>query len=82
MKQRVLFAIFMGMITTALVSFTLVSVNKGFVRDFVATWLRSWLISYTVALPAIIIIGPRVQSFINSFLETKADKQLASPKLQ
>ena len=74
MKQKVLFAAVMGTITTGLVSFTLVSVNKGFVNSFVATWLKSWLISYIVAVPAILIIGPKVQSLLGSLLETKADK--------
>ena len=64
MKQKILFAVVMGSITTALVSFTVVAVNLGFDKAFVALWLRSWLISYLVAVPSIILIGPRVQSFL------------------
>jgi len=74
MKQRILFAIVMGVITTALVSFTLVSVNKGFVSGFLYVWLKSWLISYTVAVPAIIILGPKVQMILNSILEPEVRK--------
>jgi integral membrane sensor domain MASE1 len=65
MKQKILFAAVMGAITTALVSFTLVVVNKGFNDEFLSIWLKSWLISYTVAVPTIILIAPRVQSFLN-----------------
>ena len=66
MKQKILFAVVMGSITTAMVSFTVIAVNKGFTNGFVAIWLRSWLISYLVAVPSIILIGPKVQSFLNS----------------
>lgn len=65
MKQKILFAVVMGSITTALVSFTVIAVNLGFDKAFVTLWLRSWLISYMVAVPSIILIGPRVQSFLN-----------------
>ena len=61
MKQKILFAAVMGAITTALVSFTLVVVNYGFNEGFVVRWLRSWLISYSVAVPAILLIAPHVQ---------------------
>ena len=71
----------MGTITTGLVSFTLVSVNKGFVSGFLVIWLKSWLISYMVAVPAIIIIGPRIQSFLNSLLETEVNKQSVDGEL-
>lgn len=64
MKQKILFAVVMGAITTALVSFTLIGVNAGFSNGFVALWLRSWLISYLVAVPSIILIAPRVQSLL------------------
>ena len=74
MKQKLVFAAVMGTITTGLVSLTLVSVNRGFASGFIAVWLKSWLLSYMVAVPAILVIGPRVQSFLNSLLKTKADK--------
>lgn len=68
MKQKILFAVVMGAITTALVSFTLIVVNTGFINGFVAVWLRSWLISYLVAVPSIILIAPKVQSLLNSLV--------------
>jgi hypothetical protein len=71
MKQRILFALVMGMITTCLVSMTLVLVSNGWTGSFLTSWLRSWLLSYIVAVPSIILIGPKVQSFLNAI--QKAD---------
>ena len=79
MKQKVAFALIMGSITTALVSLTLVSVNKGFVAGFVVAWLKSWLISYIVAVPAILVVGPRVESSLNSWL---GQKQIESQQVE
>lgn len=71
MKQKVLFALVMGSITTAIVSFTLTAVNKGFVNGFAPIWLRSWLIGYAVAVPAILLMGPKVQALLNRLLQQK-----------
>lgn len=66
MKHKVLFALVMGSITTAVVSFTLLSINKGFGNGFFYVWLQSWVISYVVAVPVILLIGPKVQSMIHT----------------
>lgn len=55
----------MGIITTCIISFTLVSVNVGYNDKFMVIWLRSWLIAYVVVIPAILIIGPQVQRLVN-----------------
>ena len=75
MKQKILFALIMGSITTAMVSFTLIAVNKGFDSNFIGTWLSSWLVSYLVAVPSILIIGPRVQALLEGFPATDANEQ-------
>jgi len=48
MKQRIVFAMIMGVITTGIISFTLVSINVGFVDEFVKIWLKSWVMAYMV----------------------------------
>ncbi|MES2702107.1 MAG: DUF2798 domain-containing protein [Bacteroidota bacterium] len=64
MKQKIAFALLMGIITTCIISFTLVSVNVGYGPLFLKIWLRSWAIAYCVAVPAILIIGPRVEQMV------------------
>lgn len=73
MKQKLAFAFLMGIITTCIISFTLVSINVGYTEDFLRIWLRSWLIAYLVVIPAILVIGPFVQSIVDRlFKEEKS----------
>jgi hypothetical protein len=71
MKQKIAFALIMGVVTTGLISFTLVSVNIGFVDRFVWIWLRSWLMAYIIAIPAILLIGPRIEKLVNHIFRKK-----------
>lgn len=65
MKTKIAFALLMGIITTCIISFTLVSVNIGYGPLFMKIWLRSWALAYLVAIPAILIIGPQVQKIVD-----------------
>jgi hypothetical protein len=64
MKHRIAFALIMGIITTCIISFTLVSINVGFGPLFLKIWLRSWVVAYLVVIPAILILGPQVQKLV------------------
>ncbi|RFS14338.1 DUF2798 domain-containing protein [Emticicia sp. C21] len=72
MRQRIAFGLIMGVITTGIISFTLISVNIGFVEKFLSIWLRSWAMSYTVVIPCILLIGPKVQALVNTTFPEKA----------
>lgn len=52
----------MGLVTTALISFVVIAVNLGFSQNFARQWLRSWGLAYAIVIPAILMIGPRVQA--------------------
>jgi hypothetical protein len=65
MKHKIAFALLMGIITTGIISFTLIGINIGFTEKFLATWLKSWLMGYIVVVPAILLIGPRVQKLVD-----------------
>ena len=71
MKQRIAFALIMGIITTGIISFTLISINIGFVERFLSIWLRSWATSYAVVIPCILLIGPKVQAIVNAMIPEK-----------
>lgn len=64
LKRRVCFALAMGMVTTGIISFVIISINLGFTGRFTQQWLRSWSIAYAIAIPAILMIGPRVQAAV------------------
>lgn len=71
MKQKIAFAMIMGVITTGLISFILVYVNTGWTGDFFASWFRSWGLAYIVAVPAILIIAPRVQKWVDHLFKNQ-----------
>ena len=64
LKRKMAFAVSMGIVTTGLVSFVLIAFNIGFSPGFVRIWLRSWGVGCLVAIPTILIIGPKVQAWV------------------
>ncbi len=73
MRTKIAFALLMGIVTTGIVSITLIGVNVGFdAPQFFRIWLRSWAIAYAVAVPAILVIGPRVQAVVDKLFAEKS----------
>ncbi|MNQ90930.1 hypothetical protein D3C85_1062910 [compost metagenome] len=68
MKQKIAFALIMGVITTGIISFSLISINIGFKDTFIKVWLKSWGMAYIIVIPAILLIGPQVQKLIDKKL--------------
>jgi uncharacterized protein YaaW (UPF0174 family) len=68
MKRKIAFALLMGIVTTGIISFSLIAINLGFSANFVATWLRSWATAYIIVIPAILLIGPRLQAQIDRII--------------
>jgi len=71
MKNKIAFALIMGIVTTGIISFTLISVNIGYSERFLKIWLRSWGMAYLVVIPAILIIGPQIQKLVDKLLKEK-----------
>jgi len=69
MRQRIAFAMIMGVITTGIISFALISLNIGFVANFLVIWLKSWSMSYLIVIPAILLIGPKVQKLVDDIFK-------------
>lgn len=65
LKRKIAFALSMGVVTTGIISFSLLAFNLGFSNGFVLTWLRSWGIGYVIVIPAILLIGPRLQAQVD-----------------
>ena len=65
MKKKIAFAMLMGIITTGIISFTLISINIGFVANFAAIWLKSWSMAYLIVIPVILLVGPMVQKLVD-----------------
>jgi hypothetical protein len=69
LKRKVAFALLMGIVTTGIISFALLAINFGFSRDFPGLWLRSWGIGYIIVIPAILLIGPRLQAQVDRLID-------------
>lgn len=67
-KRKIAFALAMGVVTTGIISFVLLAINLGFSKGFAWAWLRSWVISYVMVIPAILLIGPRLQARIDRLI--------------
>ena len=68
LKRRIAFALSMGVVTTGIISFTIIALNLGFTHNFARAWLRSWSTAYAIVIPAILLIGPRVQAGIDRLI--------------
>lgn len=68
LHRKILFALLMGVVTTGIISFTLISINIGFNERFLMTWLRSWRIAYMVVILAILIIGTQIQKLVERMI--------------
>ncbi len=68
LKRKIAFAMLMGVVTTGMVSFALIAVNLGFSEHFTRIWLRSWGVGYVLAIPAILIFGPRIQGLVERLI--------------
>lgn len=71
MKQGIATAFIMGFITTGIISFTLISINVGFIDNFFDKWLKSWMIAYIIVIPVILFIGPKVKSLVSYLFRKK-----------
>ena len=71
MKQKIAFAMIMGIVTTGIISFTLISINIGYTSQFLRIWLKSWAMAYLVVIPAILIIGPKVQGIVDRLFKER-----------
>lgn len=67
-KRKIAFALSMGIVTTGIISFVLIALNLGFSDRFASAWLRSWGAGYLLVIPAILLIGPRLQSQVDRLI--------------
>jgi hypothetical protein len=68
LKRKIAFALSMGIVTTGIISFVLLALNLGFSDGFAGVWLRSWSTAYVIVIPAILLIGPRLQAKVDRLI--------------
>ena len=65
LKRKIVFALTMGLVTTGIISFALIALNVGFSPRFVMVWLESWGVGYMLVIPAILLLGPHLQTLVD-----------------
>ena len=68
LKRKIAFSLLMGVVTTGMISFVLLALNLGFSHEFALAWLRSWAVGYLIVIPAILLIGPRLQAHVDRLI--------------
>lgn len=68
LKRKIAFSLSMGVVTTGIISFVLLTLNLGFSSEFALAWLRSWAVSYMIVIPSILLIGPRLQAQVDRLI--------------
>lgn len=81
MKQKIAFALIMGIITTGIISFTLITVNLGWAHLHLDIWLKSWAIAYLIVIPAILIVSPFVEKLVHLIFPKKVEVQNLLPDI-
>nr|WP_199159139.1 DUF2798 domain-containing protein [Pedobacter sp. ASV2] len=69
MKKKLAFALIMGIFTTGIITGSVIVANLDFINGFIKIWLKSWAIAYLIVIPAILIIGPKIQKLVDYLFE-------------
>ena len=64
MKEKIAFALLMGVITTGIISFVLIFINVGSPLIYLQLWMTSWSVAYLIVVPVILVIGPQIARFV------------------
>jgi hypothetical protein len=62
--QPVVFAFFMALLMSGIMSAVVTFFNVGAVPDFLSRWLHAWGMAFLVAFPIVLFIAPVVQKLV------------------
>lgn len=62
--QRIVFAFFMALLMSCIMSFVITVFNIGFVKNVVTIWLKAWGFAFVVAFPTVLTVAPVVQKLV------------------
>ncbi len=66
--HRIVFAFFMGLLMSCLMSLVISVHNVGWVPNIISVWLSAWAFAFSIAFPAIIFIAPIVNKLVSKVL--------------
>ncbi|MCP4082602.1 MAG: DUF2798 domain-containing protein [Planctomycetaceae bacterium] len=63
--ENQVFAFFMSLLMSCLMSLVICIFNFGLVEDLLLIWLKAWLFAFVVALPTIVLVSPLVRKLVS-----------------
>jgi hypothetical protein len=66
--QRFVFAFFMALLMSCLMSFVITLFNVGLVDNVLTIWLKAWAFAFVVAFPAVTLVAPVVAKLTQIFI--------------
>lgn len=67
----ILMAALMASILSLIMSFTMDSINVGFVSYFFMVWMRDFLIAFLVSFPSTLLFQPVLMKLIDKWVDKK-----------
>ena len=61
----ILFGAFLSAIMVSVVSAVVLLVNQGLAVDFAARWLKSFLTTWPIAFPTLLVVAPTVRKWVS-----------------
>lgn len=62
--QQLVFAFFMALLMSCVMSFVISVFNIGFVDNIIFVWLEAWRFAFFVAFPVVLLVSPVVRKLV------------------
>lgn len=62
--QRLVYAFFMVVAMTCIMSFVITVHNVGFIPNLLQVWLKAWGFAFIVAFPTVLFLAPVMQKLV------------------
>ena len=71
---NILFGAILSAIMVSVVSGAVLLINQGLTPDFPLRWLKSFLSTWPIAFPTVLVVAPRVRRLVNWLTRASSGK--------
>lgn len=68
--KHVVFAFFMALLMSCIMSFVISIFNVGLVSNILFIWLKAWGFAFAIAFPTVVLVVPAVRKLVNLVINT------------
>jgi len=62
--QNIVFAFFMALLMSCLMSLVISLFNVGLVENILAIWMKAWGFAFVIAFPSVVMVTPAVRKLV------------------